>query len=121
MKRRFEIYHESQGANGVSAACKSASNLAEKSSQYALTWLRFRKWMLDDERYQGLVDLTVDIDHCENPHDIFKSIKFPIDYTIIEEYLDTALKKGDDGLKSVSSSNAFWNSYTHAGKGKLNE
>ena len=116
MKRRFETFKNAQAALGVTAECEIAADKVGKLYQYACTWLRFRVWLLAS--HADWVYQTVDIEGS-NTHDIFKSIKVPVDFSIVRKYLDVILKKENGHFKSYSTASGFWSAYSHASGKKM--
>ena len=117
MKRRFQQFYNEKVTQGVTSASDAAANKVQKCSQYALTILRFRQWLLDHD-YKKYVKQAVNIEG-ENPHDIFSSIKIPVPMEIIQKYLDGILLKKDGQYYSFSKASAFWSAYIHAGGDKI--
>lgn len=70
---------------------------------YAYSWLRFRKWL--SAHHPRQLDETVNFDEGD-PTNVFKTIKFPIDKKIVQEYL-LYLKDGNNLKKTAKLINGM--------------
>jgi hypothetical protein len=131
LRNRFAEHASSSSSsnsieNASAAAFDSVTNKGRaakvSTTGYGYTWLRFRRWLVATKDYSQYI-LDVDIENGD-PHNIFKSIKIPLEIDVIKEYMMT-LRDGSklaktsrliDGLPSESTPRAFTNALSHVYK-----